>query len=112
MSKFKTPREKKLASLALDGRNVYGNNDKASRKGIPRSKQRSHQTLRRASKRPLLGVDSTFQEDDLVQVESAVRESEIEGKRKQFRKRPDASLGDLLEYKRTGDWQLLTRKRK
>ncbi len=112
MSKFKTPREKKLASLALDGRNIYGENDKASRKGIPRSKQLSHQALRRAAKRPLLGVDSTFQEDDLVQVESAVRESEIQSKRKQFRKRPDASLGDLLEYKRTGDWQLLTRKRK
>jgi hypothetical protein len=112
VSKFKTPREKKLASLALDGRNVYGENDKASRKGIPRSKQLSHQALRRAAKVPLQNLDSRNGEDVLVHAEALVKEREIQGKRKAFKKRPDAPLGALLEYKETGDWQALTRKRK
>ena len=112
MSKFKTPREKKLASLALDSRNVYGENDKASRKRIPRAKQESHQALRRAAKQPLQNIDSSLEEDDLDRANAAVKESEIHGKRKSFRKKPDAPLGAILEYKTTGNWQALTRKRK
>jgi hypothetical protein len=112
MSKVKTPREKKLASLALDNRNVYGENDKASRKGIPRSKQLSHQALRRAAKRPLQNIGPGLEEDDLVQREAEVKQSEIQGKRKAFKKKPDAPLAAILEYKATGDWQALTRKRK
>jgi hypothetical protein len=38
MSRLKSPQQKKLASLALDRRNVYGENDKASRKLIPLEK--------------------------------------------------------------------------
>ncbi len=107
MSKLKTPREKKLASLAMDCRNVYGENDKASRKGIPRSKQTSHQALRRAAKMPLHNLTSGLEEDVLVAVESAVLEREIVGNRKSFKKRHDVSLGNLLENRKTGDWKLL-----
>jgi hypothetical protein len=112
VSKLKTPREKKLASLALDSRNVYGENDKASRKGIPRGKQRSHQSLRRAAKRPLQNLSTQQEEDDLVRAEAEVKDREIQAKRKAFKKRPDAPLSALLAYKETGDWQTLTRKRK
>jgi hypothetical protein len=112
MSKLKTPREKKLASLALDARNVYGENDKASRKLIPRRKQESHQALRRAAKRPLQNLNSGLGEDVLIQAEADVKTSEIQSTRKAFKKRPDAPLSTLLEYKKTGDWQALTRKRK
>jgi hypothetical protein len=111
MSKFKTPREKKLASLALDARNVYGENDKASRKGIPRSKQLSHKAQRRAAKEPLQAIHLPTEEDDLVALESGVRSREMLAKKNAFRKKPDASIASILEYKRTGDWQLLTRKR-
>jgi hypothetical protein len=112
VSKLKTPRVKKLASLALDNRNVYGENDKASRKGIPRSKQISHQAGRRSAKRPLHNLTSALGEDDLVQAESAVKENEIQAKRKGFKKRPDEPLGAILEYKKTGDWQALTGRRR
>jgi hypothetical protein len=112
MSKIKTPREKKLASLALDCRNVYGENDKASRKLIPRAKQQGHQALRRASKLPLQNISTQLGEDGLVQAEAEVKSREIQGKRKAFTKRPDAPLRTLLEYKETGDWQSLMRPRK
>jgi hypothetical protein len=36
MSTIKNPEEKKRLSLKHDRRNVYGENAKASRKGIPR----------------------------------------------------------------------------
>jgi hypothetical protein len=109
MSKFKTPREKKIASLLHDRRNIYGENDKASRKGAPRSKQLSHQAARRAARRPLHNVTSEFQEDDLAQVQADVLASEIIGKRKAFRKRRDVPLGNILDHKKTGDWKDLTK---
>ena len=112
MSKLKTPREKKLASLALDNRNVYGENDKASRRRIPLAKQEGHQTLRRAAKRPLHNVSAAASEDDLVSAESEVKVQEIKAKRKAFKKRPDEPLRALLEYKETGDWQALTGRRR
>ena len=103
MSKLKTPREKKLASLALDRRNAFGENDKSSRKNIPLSKQRSHQAVRRAAKQPLALITGA-NEDHLMQAESQVRDTIKFGERRSFRKRPDASLGEVLEHQRTGDW--------
>jgi hypothetical protein len=112
VSKLKTPKEKKLASLAFDTRSVYGENDKASRKLIPRRKQEGHQALRRAARQPLQNIASGLGEDDLVGIEAEIKTKEIRGKRNEFKKTPDASLGALLEYKKTGNWQALTRKRK
>jgi len=112
MSKLKTPIEKKVASLALDNRNVYSENDKASRKRIPLAKQESHQMLRRAAKRPLQNLNTTVSEDQLVVAESEVKVQEIKAKRKGFKKRPDEPLAAILEYKKTGDWQKLTGRRR
>jgi hypothetical protein len=56
MSTIKLPQEKKAASLKRDCRNAYGENDKSSRKNIPRSKQRSHQAERLAANQPLRKV--------------------------------------------------------
>ena len=97
MSKFKTPREKKLASLALDRRNVYGENDKSSSKNIPLSKQHSHQALRRAANQPLQGLTGLVEEDAANQAESDVRTAVIAKKRRGFKKSPDAPLGVFLE---------------
>lgn len=99
MSKLKTPKQKKLASLALDRRNVYGENDKASRKLIPRGKQSSHQALRRAAKRPLLNAELVVNEDSAGQAEFEVQTALIQAKRKSFKKRPDAPLGAVLKAK-------------
>ena len=55
----KTPQEKKRLSLAKDRRNVYGENDKASRKNIPRAKSRVNRANRHTDRQVLdtaLGV--------------------------------------------------------
>jgi hypothetical protein len=112
VSKLKTPHEKKLASLALDGRNVYGENDKSSRKAIPLRKQLSHQALRRASKQPLSTLESNASEDNLIQVQAELLANEIGAKRQRFRKRPDESLGAVLQAKLAGNQAGFKRKRK
>ncbi len=104
MSKYKTPREKKLASLALDDRNVYGENDKSSRKAIPLRKQLSHQALRRAADQPLATIKQIgFEDEDaIVELESALLSKEIKAVRGRFRKRPDEPLGAVLKTKTIG----------
>ena len=99
MSTLKTPQQKKLASLALDRRNVYGENDKASRKSIPRGKQSSQQALRSAAKRPLLNTELLVDEDSANRAEFEVQSAVIQAKRKSFKKEPDAPLGAVLRTK-------------
>jgi len=99
MSKLKTPKQKKLASLALDRRNVYGENDKASRKSIPRRKQQSHQASRRAAKRPLHGARVLVEEGSADQAQFDVQSAIIQAKRKSFKKVPDAPIGAVLKAK-------------
>lgn len=50
----KTPQEKKGLSFQKDGRNAYGNNDKASRKGLPRKKKLTNRAYRRRANAPLM----------------------------------------------------------
>ncbi|MFK0219378.1 hypothetical protein ACIQWN_14450 [Streptomyces vinaceus] len=44
----RTPQEKKRLSYLKDRRSAYGENDKSSRKNIPRSRRARHHELRRA----------------------------------------------------------------
>jgi len=99
MSRLKTPQQKKLASLALDCRNVYGENDKASRKLIPAGKQSGRQALRRAAKRPLLNTELLVDQDSANCVEFGVQSAAIQARRKSFKKWPDAPLGAVLKAK-------------
>lgn len=46
----KSPQEKKRLSLDKDRRNAYRENDKASRKNIPRARACSHRRVRRGAK--------------------------------------------------------------
>jgi hypothetical protein len=113
VSKLKTPREKKLASLALDRRNNYGENKKSSRKNIPKSKQRSHQVLRRQAKQPLANITSQLPEDQIDFVESVVLTSEIKNKRAGFTKDPDIPLGDFIDCQdREAEWRAQGARRK
>jgi hypothetical protein len=108
MSRLKTPQQKKLASLALDRRNVYGENAKASRKLIPRGKQLSQKALRSAAKQPLLNTASLADEDGANDVEFEVRSAVIEAERKSFKKKPDAPLRAVLKKRsepHVPDWQ-------
>jgi hypothetical protein len=83
----------------LDRRNVYGENDKASRKSIPRGKQSSQQALRSAAKRPLRNTELLADEDSASRVEFDVQSAVIQAKRKIFKKRADAPLGAVLRAK-------------
>jgi hypothetical protein len=99
MSVIKSPQDKKRVSLELDRRNVYGENAKSSRKNIPRSKQASHQAERQAANRPLRGIKTATQDDDVIAAEVRVREELIKKRRTAFKKSPDAPLGKVLKRK-------------
>ncbi len=47
MGRRRSPQEKKALSYAKDRRNEYGENDKSSRRNIPRSKKFPHRANRR-----------------------------------------------------------------
>jgi hypothetical protein len=96
MSTIKRPHEKKQLSLARDRRNVYRENDKASRKLIPRRKQLSHMGLRRSVTQILTAAKGDVDEEvrDFVELRAEVKATVA--KRKSFRKRPDVPLGEIL----------------
>lgn len=98
MSKIKPPGAKKTLSLERDRRSAYGENDKASRKAIPRRKALSHRAARRAS---TLATHSLEQEAMARAEEPSDRQlADVKTKvRKGFRKSPDAPLGERVEQK-------------
>ncbi|MEV6773834.1 hypothetical protein AB0N05_34885 [Nocardia sp. NPDC051030] len=88
----RSPQEKKQLSYAKDGRNIYGENDKASRKNLPRKRARVHRANRHKAHEDLLNaigpVDSEM---------SDTAEQRLRGRRpKAFRKMPDMPLGRYL----------------
>ena len=101
MSKIKSPQEKKRASLEFDRRNIYGENSKASRKGIRRGKQRSHMEERRSAKAKLLTANGTPDEETAIDAELRARQSLIHSKRYRFKKKPDIPLKEILLRKKT-----------
>ncbi len=97
MSKLKSPQDKKRASLELDRRNSYGENDKASRKNIPLAKASSIRAERRAVQQTIVSIVSS---EDPVAVECSAREVGLLKTRAKFIKSPDSSLQKALEGKR------------
>jgi hypothetical protein len=97
LSTIKTPQDKKRQSYQHDRRNTYGENQKSSRKNIPRSKQRSHQDERR-SVRQVLGA---AQGDIASEVaDEAQSQALVKGRMKKlqaFRKSPDRPLGEVVK---------------
>ena len=96
MSKIKLPQAKKQLSLKKDRRNIYGENDKASRKNIPLHKQNNHQEERRAVNDIVSHIKLNLTEDDINYIEAKVIEKTIDKKRKGFKKIPDKPLGEIL----------------
>lgn len=95
----KTPQEKKGLSLEKDRRNSYGENDKASRKNIPRAKARVNRANRRADSVALSGASGV----PAGAIDDAVQDV-VEGRRRKvWRKVPDEALGLKLVRRDGGE---------
>lgn len=97
MSKIKSPEEKKRKSYENDGRNCFGENSKASRKNIPRGKQRGHMAERRVAGENLRVLGPSPDEPLAEDVEGAIKTRTKEQRLKGFKKTPDLPLGEALE---------------
>lgn len=84
-----TPQEKKILSYAKDCRNTYGENDKSSRKAIPRRKQQQNQNERRIMKANLKKT-----------IDGAEDVSLDRPKKGGWKKQPDAALGSRLGWRK------------
>jgi len=91
----KPPHEKKRLSLERDSRNDYGENAKASRKNIPRSKALSLRKQRHAQNQALQAATRASSEDELVAAELRATSP----KPRWWRKEPDVPLGKLVARK-------------
>lgn len=93
----KTPQEKKRLSLEKDRRNTYGENDKSSRKNIPRSKARSHRAVRRVGKSAIERV-GRLDEAAADAVHSTLATPRLQ--KGKWKKTPDTPLGKVITRKR------------
>ncbi|WP_328404306.1 hypothetical protein [Nocardia sp. NBC_00403] len=91
----RTPQEKKQLSYTKDRRNAYGENDKSSRKNIPRSRAQAHRANRHFDAQTLKKstglVDAVFADRADQQVRTH--------RRRTFRKSPDTALGEYVKWK-------------
>lgn len=85
--KFRNPQEKKDLSYKKDRRNTYGENDKSSRKNIPRSKAQGNKKLRRVDKM------------DWVEEPDKAMDEFNKGKQVWWKKYADTPLGEVLDDK-------------
>lgn len=94
----RSPQEKKQLSYARDRRNCYGENDKASRKNLPRKRARVHRANRHQAHADLHSATGP------VDAEAAgAAEVRLSGRRpKAFAKRPDCPLGEYVRWKLGG----------
>ncbi|MFC9433589.1 hypothetical protein [Nocardia sp. NPDC057030] len=90
----RSPQEKKQLSYAKDCRNCYGENDKASRKNLPRKRARVHRANRHQAHTDLHSATGP------VDVEASdAAEVRLRGRRpKAFAKRPDLPLGEHVRW--------------
>ena len=95
----RTPQEKKKISLERDRRNTYGNNQKAARKGIPKSKQLGNRSARHAADNPLALAVGPFDEGVAEQVDNEAKCAQMARKGSRFAKWPDKPLGEVLKKK-------------
>ncbi|MER5935367.1 hypothetical protein [Streptomyces sp. NPDC002054] len=89
----RSPQEKKQLSYLKDRRNDYGENQKSSRKNIPRSRRARHHALRRGEQLAL---------ERLRAFGGAMDDSEVRFARRgtgRWRKSADTPLGEVVAYK-------------
>ncbi|HET6764831.1 MAG TPA: hypothetical protein VFH27_14195 [Longimicrobiaceae bacterium] len=91
----KTPQQKKAESYAYDRRSLYGNNDKAARKALPRRRQKRAQAERRIAKQELAGRAAA---EDEVRLDTML-DRVAQTRRKAWRKSPDQLRRVMLAWK-------------
>ncbi|MBB5874543.1 hypothetical protein F4553_007977 [Allocatelliglobosispora scoriae] len=92
-----TPQEKKRLSYERDRRNTYGENDKSSRKNIPRGKRRANRADRRGASTALVTVQGVHGPIDDRAADRA--EQRLAGRRPVgFRKWRDEPLGSVVTH--------------
>lgn len=112
MSERKTPQEKKALSYKKDRRNVYGANDKASRKNIPLRKKKQNRAYRKKANQILSEAQDAIDFEEIELIENDVKSV----KKGDWKKNPDAPLGEVvkgrLEYRkqRVGKGKMARRK--
>ncbi|WP_424527727.1 hypothetical protein ACOZ38_00010 [Sphaerisporangium viridialbum] len=89
----RSPQEKKRLSYAKDRRNDYGENDKSSRKNIPRNKRAPHRANRHRAAQVLEAARGAVDEV----AEAAVEERLLSRRPKSWKKYPDAPLGEVVQ---------------
>ena len=99
MSKVIDPQEKKRLSLALDRRNAYGENDKSSRKNIPKSKAIGHRIERRVVAEVLSHGHISLSQDQATAAENTVKTKTRVKKLKGFIKAADRPLSEDVAHK-------------
>ena len=92
----RSPQEKKELSYAKDRRNTYGENDKSSRKNIPRAKSRANRANRRADAE-LLGPHGHIDPEQAEAMDVAV----VSRRAKVWKKVPDIPLADWIKRQRS-----------
>ncbi|WP_270729665.1 hypothetical protein [Shimia sp. Alg240-R146] len=85
--RFRSPQEKKRLSYEKDRRDTYGENNKSSRKNVPRGKAIGNRALRRAGNGGWI--------DDPDRAEDEFRKKA----QSRFKKAPHAPLGDVVQAK-------------
>jgi hypothetical protein len=99
----KTPQEKKALSYAYDGRNDYGENEKASRKAIPARKAGENRKARRKANHALQVIEQA-DEAAAALIESSLKHDveRVGG----WTKSPDRPLGEFIELQaRRRSWR-------
>jgi len=89
----KTPQQKKAESYARDRRNTYGENDKASRKAIPRL-----QRIRNRAERRIAREAFVVRVLDEERADAAGARAKLKW-RKSRTKEPDSPLGEVVKAK-------------
>ena len=89
----RTPQEKKKLSLQKDRRNVYGESPHGSRKSIPRNKKFRNRANRHEQDSKLPATPARIEDEEADAIESSMRRKAP----KQWKKRPDAPLGEVID---------------
>jgi hypothetical protein len=99
MSKVKNPKEKKRLSLQRDRRNQVTENSKASRKNIPRSRQRRHMNERRKITQVLTQLVAPVEDDVALAAEQEINSVVAHSRSRGFEKIRDLPLGEMIARK-------------
>jgi hypothetical protein len=91
----KTPQEKKRLSYQRDRRNTYGENDKSSRKNIPRAKRHPNRVNRRVARQSLSAAVGDAGASSLEQMDAELKHR----RPKRWRKRADSPLALVVPRK-------------